>query len=138
MNIPLHPTVNATLNATAGLFLFLGWRAIKKKNPAAHQKYMIAAFASSALFLASYLAYHYTHLEPTRYHRTGWLRSLYFSVLIPHIILAVAMLPFIFAALVKAFKKNFEGHKKITRVLWPVWMYVSVTGVIVFLMLYVF
>jgi len=98
---------------------------------------MVSALSVSAVFLASYLYYHYTAGHVV-YHGTGALKTIYLLVLIPHIILAVAMLPFIYLAFHHAFKGNFEKHKKIVKITWPVWMYVSVTGVIVYLMLYIF
>jgi putative membrane protein len=137
MDLPLHPTINAILNGIAAVLLFNGWLAIRRKDHVAHKKWMISAFAASTAFLASYLIYHYTHLH-TPYVGPPLLKAIYLSILIPHIILAVVMLPFIFAAFYKAFKGDYKGHARITRYLWPVWMYVSVTGVIIYLMLYVF
>ena len=98
---------------------------------------MISALVVSAIFLSCYLYYHYK-AGSVEYHGEGIIRSIYFLVLIPHIILAVAMLPFIYLAFHHAFRKDFEKHKKIVKIAWPVWMYVSVTGVIVYLMLYIF
>ena len=98
---------------------------------------MIAAVVVSTLFLISYLSYHAQH-GSMPYGGYGYLRYIYFLVLIPHILLATLMLPFVLAALWFASKKQFDRHKKVTRWLWPVWMYVSVSGVVVYLMLYVF
>ena len=136
MDIPLHPSINASLNCIAAILLFAGWRAIKKGEREQHRKLMSAAFGVSTAFLISYLWYHYTSLH-TPFPGTGLIKTVYLLILIPHIILATAMVPFIIAALWFAFKKQFDRHVKVTRFLWPVWMYVSVTGVIVYLMLYV-
>lgn len=137
--IPIQdlPTINALLNTTAAILLFLGRRAIKQGKTTTHKQYMISAVGVSAVFLVSYLTYHYLHGH-TVYEGTGIIRILYFVILVPHILLAMTMLPFILAALWQAHQGDFEKHKKITRWLWPVWMYVSVTGVLVYLMLYVF
>lgn len=133
---PLHPTLNALFNLTAAVLLVLGRRAIQRGNRDGHKRLMIAAFAASSVFLASYLIYHTTKEAPVRFEGPAPLRILYLSILIPHIILAVAMLPFIFAAFVKAFQGRFEAHRKLVRWVWPVWMYVSVTGVVIYAMLY--
>ncbi len=137
--IPIQdlPTVNAILNATAAVLLMLGRRAIKQGKSRTHKQYMVSAVAVSAVFLVSYLSYHYLSGH-TVYQGTGVMRVLYFVILIPHILLAMAMLPFILAALWYAHQADIENHKNIVRWLWPVWMYVSVTGVLVYLMLYVF
>jgi uncharacterized membrane protein YozB (DUF420 family) len=131
------PSVNAMLNATATCFLFAGWLAIKRNRRDLHRNLMIGALIASALFLACYLYYH-AHAGSVPYQGTGILRPIYFAILIPHIILAALMVPFILAAVWLAFRKRYQAHARITRWLWPVWMYVSVTGVIVYLMLYVF
>ena len=136
MELPILPTINACLNATAAVLLFLGWRFIKKGDREAHRKCMMAAVGVSSIFLACYLYYHYTH-EETKFAGVGFIRTIYFLILIPHVILATAMVPFVFTALWFARKQQFEKHRKVTRILWPVWMYVSVTGVIIYLMLYV-
>lgn len=135
--IPNLPAVNASLNAVAAALLLLGRIAIKSGDPARHKKLMLAAFTVSALFLASYLTYHYAKPEPTKYVGAPAMRALYLLVLIPHVILATLNLPFILAALFAAMKGRFETHRRLVRWVWPVWMYVSVTGVLVYLMLYV-
>lgn len=129
------PLVNAILNSITVVLLVLGWIQIKKGNKKAHRKLMTGAFTVSALFLAGYLAHKLT-VGPKLFPMQGWPRALYFSILIPHTILAVVNLPFILAAIGFAFTGKFESHKKITRWLWPSWMFVSVTGVLVYLMLY--
>jgi uncharacterized membrane protein YozB (DUF420 family) len=132
------PAINAGLNSCATVLLFLGWRAIKTDKREAHKRYMVGALATSALFLSCYLYYHYNAGAMTPYEKQGLLRYLYFAILITHIPLAALMTPFILAAVGFAFAGKFELHTRITRILWPVWMYVSVTGVIIYLMLYVF
>ena len=129
------PLANAILNAITVVLLTLGWIQIKKGNRDAHRKLMTAAFTVSAIFLAGYLTHKFT-VGPKLFPMQGWPRWVYFSILIPHTILAVVNLPFILAALWFALHGKFESHKKITRWLWPSWMFVSVTGVLVYLMLY--
>jgi len=141
MTFDLHnlPTLNACLNATAGMLLFLGWRAIKRGDKETHKKFMIAALISSTLFLISYVSYHMM-LEGvvTRYQGEGIWRIIYFTILLTHTPLAVIIVPFCIVAVYHAYKQNFTAHVKITRWLFPTWMYVSVTGVIIYVMLYVF
>ncbi len=138
MNPPFLPTLNASLNALAGILLFCGWIAIKQGKRELHKKFMIAAFTSSTLFLVSYLYYHFTSAGITRYKGTGLLRTAYFIVLGTHTPLATLIVPFILMALWYAYKGKFDKHVKITRWLYPTWVYVSITGVIVYLMLYIF
>ncbi len=137
MDIAVFPTINAALNFTAAVLLYMGYRAIKKGDRQTHQKYMISALVASALFLICYLVYHALH-GSTKYTEEGILRIVYFGILLTHTPLATLMVPFILAAVYFAFRGNFERHVKITRWLFPVWMYVSVTGVIIYVMLYVF
>jgi uncharacterized membrane protein YozB (DUF420 family) len=130
------PAVNATLNAIAACFLFAAWLAIKRwKSLPAHLTLMVCALICSAAFLACYVYYHY-HAGSRPYEGEGWLRVVYFAVLITHVPLAAFMVPFILAAVWYAARRKFETHRKIVRYLWPVWMYVSVTGVIIYVMLY--
>ncbi|NDB95873.1 MAG: DUF420 domain-containing protein [Verrucomicrobia bacterium] len=129
------PLLNASLNAMTAALLLAGWVQIKKGNKEAHKKIMVAAFLTSSVFLGSYLLHKFT-VGPRLFPMQGWPRILYFFILIPHTILAVLNLPFILAAVWFAIRGNFEVHKKLTRWVWPVWMYVSVTGVLVYLMLY--
>lgn len=137
MDLPLLPTINSTLNACAAVLLFLGWRAIKSGKRDTHRNLMIAAFVTSSLFLACYLYYHFTAAGITKYQGQGVMRYLYFAVLMTHVPLAGLMTPFILAALWFGFKGRYDAHTRITRALWPVWMYVSVTGVVIYLMLYI-
>jgi len=132
------PTLNAILNGASGIFLFLGWRAIKRGQRDVHQRFMVAAMISSALFLCSYLTYHITTVGITRYQGEGLLRGVYFFILLTHTPLAAIVVPASLAALWHALHHNFSAHVKITRWLLPVWMYVAVTGVVIYLMLYIF
>ena len=133
------PTVNASLNLTAGIFLVLGWLAIKQKKPARHKMMMLGALASSAIFLVSYVTYHaLKHGVVTRYQGQGMDRVIYFFILITHTPLAVLVVPVSLIAVRFALRGEYTKHTAITRWLMPVWLYVSVTGVFIYLMLYVF
>lgn len=128
-------TVNAFLNALSAALLLAGYINIKRGKQEAHKRIMLMALTSSALFLISYLIYHAkVGSVPYPYH--DWTRTLYFVILIPHTILAAAMVPFILLAVWHALKGRFDRHTRITRMLWPVWMFVSVSGVAVYFMLY--
>lgn len=128
------PAVNASFNGAAAVLLVLGVSAIRKKQVARHQKLMLAAFASSTFFLVGYLAYHYVHGD-TRYPGSGGLRVAYLALLASHVILSIPVVPMCLAAFWFAFQRRFETHRKITRILFPIWLYVSITGVLVFAML---
>lgn len=135
MSVTDLPTLNALLNGVATVLLIAGYMAVKRHRPDIHKKYMIAALVISALFLTSYLVYH-AQVGSVPYARYDWTRPVYFAILIPHIILAAVMAPFILLAVWYAFRQEFRKHVRITRWLWPVWLFVSVTGVVIFLMLY--
>ena len=127
--------LNALLNASAGTLLFLGWRAIRRGDRQLHRRLMIAAVSVSALFLASYL----TRVALTGTHRfpgEGWLRGLYLAILVSHTLLAVAAAPMALRSLFLGVKGRVDDHRRIARVAFPVWLYVSVTGVVVYLLLY--
>jgi putative membrane protein len=128
-------TVNAALNLTSAVLLLFGFIKIKRGNREMHKKFMLAAVVSSALFLISYLIYH-ANVGSVPYERHDWTRPLYFGILIPHVTLAALMVPFILLALWHAFHNRFDRHTRITRRLWPVWIFVSISGVVVYLMLY--
>ena len=128
------PAVNASFNGLAGVLLVLGVVAIKRKQVARHQALMMSAFASSAFFLVGYLAYHYVHGD-SKYPGTGGARTAYLLLLASHVILSVPVVPMCLAAFYFAFKRRFTTHKKITKILFPIWLYVSVTGVVVFFVL---
>ena len=129
------PTVNATLNTISAVFLTIGFLMIRRRKIVAHRNCMIAAFVVSGLFLTSYLIYHY-HAGSTPFEGSGWIRSVYFAVLIPHIILAALILPLALITLYFALRKRFTKHRRIARWTLPIWLYVSVTGIIVYWMLY--
>jgi len=137
MHPPVLPTINASLNASAGIFLILGGIAIRNKDRVRHRIMMICAFASSALFLCAYLYYHLTSRGISHYQGRGLSRAIYFIVLGTHTPLAVLIVPFIIMAIRHALRGEFEQHTRITRWLYPTWIYVSVTGVVVYLMLYI-
>jgi uncharacterized membrane protein YozB (DUF420 family) len=129
------PTLNALLNLTATLLLVIGWRFIKAGNIAAHRRTMIAAFATSALFLVSYLTYH-AQAGSRPFTGTGALRVIYFSILIPHVVLAALILPLAIVTLRRGLRRRDEAHRRIARITLPLWLFVSVTGVVVYVMLY--
>lgn len=132
----LHlPSVNAGLNSITTVLLIIGWIAIKKKLVTFHRACMGAAFATSTLFLISYLTHHYLH-GSTKFPGTGPLRTVYFSILISHTILAAAIVPMVLVTLYKALRAQYAGHRRIARWTWPVWIYVSITGVVIYWMLY--
>lgn len=130
------PTLNAILNAIAGLLLLWGYIEVKKGNKEIHKKIMGAAVVVSALFLSSYLYYHFNY-QSYRFDGQGIWRPIYFFILASHVILAAVQLPFILRMLWLAWKKEYKKHARLARWVWPAWMYVSVTGVIVYLMLYI-
>ena len=137
MDLPLLPTINASLNGLAGLFLMAGFVAIKNNNRMLHKKLMLGAFTSSTLFLCAYLYYHLTSRGITHYQGQGIKRTIYFLILGTHTPLAVLIVPFIVMAIRYALRGELAKHTKITKWLYPTWVYVSVTGVLIYLMLYI-
>ncbi|MDX6694253.1 MAG: putative rane protein [Blastocatellia bacterium] len=129
------PHLNAILNATSGALLVTGYLFIRRRRIIAHRNCVIAALIASTIFLASYLTYHYFH-GTTRFTGTGFVRPLYFVILLTHTILAVVIIPFIAVTLYRAVRSDFARHRRIARWTFPLWLYVSVTGVVVYLMLY--
>ena len=129
------PAVNATLNALATVLLVSGWLLISQGKVEQHHRCMLAAFATSALFLASYLVYHF-NVGSVAFTGQGSLRILYFTILISHIILAIVILPMVLITHVRALRTQFDAHRRIARWTLPLWLYVSITGVIVYVMLY--
>jgi putative membrane protein len=123
------------LNATAAVLLICGYIAIKRRNIVAHRRFMQSAFIVSTLFLISYLTYHY-HIGSKRFPGQGPIRAVYFSILVSHTILAAAIVPLILTTLSRAWKGAFDRHMTIARRTLPLWIYVSVTGVVVYWMLY--
>lgn len=135
------PVVNACLNGLSAVFLSFGFYFIRKKNRLAHQRCMLTAFVTSVLFLISYLTYHgylayYLHRGPTVFKDPPWFRPIYLAILLTHTLLAVAIVPLVLVTLRFALKQRFESHRRIARWTWPLWMYVSVTGVVIYLLLY--
>jgi uncharacterized membrane protein YozB (DUF420 family) len=129
------PVVNATLNATAALLLVWGYILIRRRSIAAHRRVMLAAFATSTVFLCCYLIYHY-NVGSVRFPRTGMVRTVYLSILTTHTALAAAVPPLAIITLNRGLRERFDKHRKIARWTLPVWLYVSVTGVVVYWMLY--
>jgi uncharacterized membrane protein YozB (DUF420 family) len=133
--LALLPTVNATLNATSAVLLLTARGLIKRGQIQAHRRTMLAALGSSTLFLACYLIYH-AQVGSVRFTGHGWIRVAYFSILLTHTVLAAAIIPLILITLTRGLKRQDQRHSKIARVTFPMWMYVSVTGVVIYLMLY--
>ena len=133
--IPVLATVNASLNAIAAVFLAAGFYFIRRRQIGAHRICMLIAFAVSVVFLVCYLTYHY-QVGDVRFRGHGPVRPVYFTILISHIFLAVVTVPLAVFTLARALRTRFDAHRRIARWTWPVWMYVSVTGVIVYLMVY--
>lgn len=137
LDLTMLPTLNATLNGVAGMMLVAGFVAIKSGRRELHRLCMLFAFGVSTLFLISYLTYHF-QVPVTPFKGTGLVRVLYFLILIPHILLAVVMVPMVLITLHRGLKGRFAHHRRLARWSFPIWLYVSVTGVLVYLMLYVF
>ncbi len=141
--LPVFPHVNAILNALSGLFLITGFYFIMKRRIAQHRFCMLAASSVSALFLVGYLTHHalrtyYFGLGPTRFTGEGIIRPIYFTILTSHTILAAVIGPFVILTLRRGLKGWYDSHVKLARLVFPVWLYVSTTGVIVYLLLYQF
>jgi uncharacterized membrane protein YozB (DUF420 family) len=130
------PAVNATLNALSAILLGFGFYFIKRRNQRAHMKCMIAAFVTSTLFLISYLTYH-SHAGRTVFKNPAWFRPWYLTLLFTHTVLAAVIVPLVLITINRALKLRFERHKQIARWTWPIWMYVSVTGVVIYWLLYI-
>jgi len=128
--------VNAILNGTSAVLLVCGYAAIRSGKMAVHKRFMISAFGVSTAFLISYLIYHYRVHRVVLFEGQGWIRPVYFAILISHTILAVVIVPMILVTLRRAWLEKFDKHRVIARWTLPLWFYVSVTGVIVYLMVY--
>ena len=135
MDVQTLPAVNATLNAVATLLLITGYLFIRRNQIEPHRLCMVSAFVVSCMFLTSYLVYHY-HVGSVPFERQGWIRPVYFTILITHIVLAIAIVPLVLITLLRALKKRFTMHRAIARWTFPLWLYVSVTGVVIYWMLY--
>jgi len=130
-----HAALNATLNGTSAMLLTCGYVAIRARKIAVHKAFMIAAFLTSTAFLISYLAYHY-RVGHVAFQGQGWIRPVYFTLLLTHTVLAIVIVPMIIVTLRRAWLEKFDKHRLIARWTLPLWLYVSVTGVIVYLMVY--
>jgi uncharacterized membrane protein YozB (DUF420 family) len=139
MQIPpqyaIFPVLDASLNGTSAVLLLIGRGLIRRGRMAAHRAVMITALVSSAVFLSSYLYYH-AHVGSVHFQGQGWTRPLYFSILISHTILAAVIVPMIIITLSRALREHFDRHRVIARWTYPLWLYVSVTGVVIYVMLY--
>lgn len=129
--------VNAVLNSLSTVFLLLGFREIKARNFAKHMRFMISAFVTSALFLVSYIVYHH-FVGDTPFTGQGFIRPVYFFILISHIVLSIFVVPLVLSSFLFAFSGKFSTHRKVSKWTFPIWLYVSVTGVLVFFMLKIF
>lgn len=129
------PALNAALNSASALLLAGGYLFIRRRNVPAHRACMLAAFGVSVLFLISYLTYHY-QVGSVPFGGRGWVRPVYFAILLTHTVLAAAIVPLALITLYRALKERFDRHRRIARWTLPLWLYVSVTGVVVYLMLY--
>jgi uncharacterized membrane protein YozB (DUF420 family) len=135
VDISILPAINALLNATSAALMMTGHRFMHKGRIAAHRACMIAAVCSSALFMISYVYYH-AHAGVIRFRGSGWVRPLYFSILTSHTILAIVVVPMVLVTLTLGLRSNFERHRPIARWTYPVWLYVCVTGVLIYFMVY--
>jgi putative membrane protein len=141
MSISDLPVLNAALNTLSAVFLALGYIQVRRKNLIAHRNLMIAAFITSTLFLISYITYHYQvsyvlKQGPTVFRNPPWFRPVYLLILLTHTVLAAAVVPMAIFTLWRGLRNQVESHRKLARWTWPVWMYVSVTGVLIYLLLY--
>lgn len=135
MTVEDLPAVNASLNAISGVLLLVGYALIRSRRVDLHRRVMIAAFATSSLFLISYVVYH-AQVGSVRFTRQGFVRPLYFTILVTHVSLAAAVLPLAIVTLSRGLKQRFPQHIRIARWTFPIWLYVSVTGVLVYVLLY--
>lgn len=135
MNYAALPHLNALLNATSGVLLLAGFIFIRRRRIKSHLRCMTAALAVSSAFLVSYLVYH-AHQGSTRFAGQGLIRPVYFTILLTHMVLAVVIVPLVAVTLWRAWRGDFARHRRIARWTFPLWLYVSVTGVVVYLLLY--
>lgn len=136
MSLSDLPAVNASLNGLCSVLLVAALVFIKRGRREAHRRCMIAALSTSLLFLVSYLTYHFTVKTVTRFVEPQWFRPYYLLILLTHTVLAAVIVPMVIVTFVRALRERFDAHKKIARWTWPLWMYVSVTGVLIYLLLY--
>lgn len=135
MSVADLPTLNAALNGIAAIWLLVGYYFIKRRRIAAHRRAMLAAFTTSTLFLISYVVYH-AQAGSRPFPGQGPIRAVYLAILFSHIVLAATILPMALLTLARGLRRDDERHRRIARWTWPLWMYVSVTGVVIYLMLY--
>ncbi len=136
VDLDVFPPINASLNAFAGVLTVVGFVAIRRDERRLHARFMVAASAVSAVFLACYLYYHANAELVTRFTETGFVRGVYYTILVSHIVLAATVPVLVLRTLYLAWKQRFDAHRRIARWTFPIWVYVSVTGVLVYLMLY--
>lgn len=135
MNLSDLPALNATFNALSTALLIVGYVLIRRRRPTAHRNCMIGALISSTLFLAGYLYYH-AHAGRTVFRDPAWFRPIYLTILLTHTVLAVVIVPLVITTVIRAARGQLERHKRIARWTWPLWLYVSVTGVLIYFLLY--
>jgi uncharacterized membrane protein YozB (DUF420 family) len=131
----IFPAINATLNGTSAILLLAGRWFISRGRMAIHRAFMVAAIVTSSLFLISYLYYHW-HVGSVHFQGQGWSRPVYFTILITHTVLAAVIVPLVIITLTRALRERFDRHRAIARWTFPLWLYVSITGVVIYLMLY--
>ncbi len=135
MDVGDLPALNASLNSLSALLLGCGYYFIRRGEVARHRFCMLAAFVASCFFLASYLVYHY-HAGSVPFTKQGWIRPLYFTILVTHVFLAATIVPLALVTLYRAWRERFDCHRRIARWTLPIWMYVSLTGIVIYGMLY--
>lgn len=135
MSVTDLPALNASLNALATVFLTCGWVMIRQRRRQAHRTCMLAALTASAAFLASYLVYHF-NVGSVPFQKQGLIRTVYLTILFTHIVLAIAIVPLVLVTVSRALTARFDKHRRIARWTLPLWLYVSVTGVVIYVMLY--
>ncbi len=135
VDLSIFPALNASLNAASGMLLAVGHSFIKRQRVAAHRACMLAAFTSSTIFLGCYLYYHF-HAGVIKFQGHGWIRPVYFTLLLSHTILAIIVVPMVLVTLARALRSDFVRHRVIARWAYPIWLYVSITGVLVYFFVY--
>ena len=136
MSLTDLPAVNACFNGLSAVLLSFGFYFIRQQRRIAHRNCMVAALGTSTLFLTGYLTYHFTVRTVTHFRDPSWFRPIYLTILLTHTVLATVILPLVIVTVTLALKQRFETHRKVARWTWPLWMYVSVTGVVIYLLLY--
>jgi uncharacterized membrane protein YozB (DUF420 family) len=129
------PTINAALNFTSAVLIAMGWWHVRRGRIATHRRFMLSACVTSLLFLITYVIYH-AHVGSRPFPGTGVARVFYFSILVPHVVLAAGLLPLVGVTLARGLRRRDAAHRRIARITFPIWLFVSVTGVMVYVMLY--